>query len=1763
MLFGTASVSYSTTVEIDSQNNQIWGREWPAGVTVTLTIDDPGTPGPVNYTDSQIASSDIIWAAYNIHFNMNLVAFQLKPGQIVTLSDQTTNKTHTITSLVVTSSDDDTDIVSGTAATGSTVQVSQWADDCPGGVSRWEIADVGGNWAANFAVTGDEPGEDICDITPGTPIWVSQTDADGDATAIYWSTCNPQFNVQFSNNQVWSSQWAEGTTVTLTVDDPVTPAYPDYSDSMPVDVNDDPNKWERCGKTSAFFDLGDVFVMRPGHSVTVTDGDALKDHIVEDVVVNDIDIAGSTVSGTAEPSAELRVIVWSTPNHDSLTVSADGAGSWAVDFSSIYQFTEATSGAVFQCDVDDDCTVVQWRIPSRITVDPQNNQIWGREWPAGDPVKLTIEDPDTPASPDHTDSQIASAGDIWAFNNVHFNMNLVPFQLEPDQIVTLQSGAITKTLTVTHLTVASSDADTDTVTGTAVQGSIVQVSQWADDCPGGVSRWETADVGGNWAANFAVTGDEPGEVICDITPGTPIWVSQTDAGGDATAIFWSTCNPRFNVEFSNNQVWSSQWAEGTTITLTVDDPGTSANPDYSDSMPVDVNDDPNNWEHCGKTSAFFDLGGVFTMQPGHSLTVTDGDALKDHIVEDVVVNNIDIAGSTVSGTAEPSAELRVIVWSSPNHDSLTLTADVAGNWAANFSSIYQFTAATNGAVFQCDVDDDCTVVQWNAAAANDSDGDGLSDDDEINVHGTDPNNSDSDGDGLRDGDEVNVHYTNPNNPDSDGDGINDGVEVAAGSDPNVSSSVPTYMVDDFYEDTLDPAKWQRYEFIRRIKDGKLESAITRYDAPGSNNLLFTNPAEVISFQADVSVIDVSEDDFNPKARLTGSFFNDGTTGDGQTGDILIEFSIRDTDNDASNGLSGYYWIGRCENADCTDVDIPVFEAPAGWDSVALGDSVTMKLSYSQAVNSFTLNFGSQNLVVTSPFPNAGPAADPYKLIGTRVSNIVTGESGFIHAMFDNVYKNEAVEVYDDFQTAMIDSSRWYPWEFVRRANNGVLESAIARYDSNDGNHLTFISPHTIRGYQADVTVINYENNGSFPTARLAGAFYNDGTLGLEWTGDIIAGLGIAHNGSKLVSYYAVNRCRGDCNLQGNWDNLIYEEDFIPIQLGETYRLSIVWDEITHLFTFRFDDFTASYDPTVLAPMATGPRLEFNGIGTRVSGIGAPGEWGYIEARFDNVVVLNQVEEIDSDGDGIRDPIDNCPDDPNSDQANADNDIFGDVCDTCPKDADNDVDSDGVCGDVDNCPLLSNVDQTDGDHDGTGDVCDLDNDNDGVVDSVDNCSATFNPNQEDYDEDGVGEACDNCPRVANANQEDSDSDGMGNACEAGDGFLETLEVVDTDPEQPGEPLPKQPGEPLWVTATFENSSPEPVETIKPDCFNTSFHVTDSDGNTLPPRYRIRAAYGIPKDVVTLPPGPFSVTCDLANMFPPEILKDPFPVDGEPEPYTVVATYSNDIQDPDLNPVTGECANEPCSDLFVGAVSSPAATVKIEGTALETRTAECSLSPNEWNWQWTMVNGPSITASIANIKDAGGNTIDVGTVDPATIRLNGMVEIIAGSDRIENGTLKVQFDGSFAVTSMGNGLPGEVMASIQGKFRQGEAVFSGQVPVYMLYPIDIKPGSYPNSINLKSKGTVPVAILSTPDFEAAMVDPTTVTLAGAPVKLKNKGTPMASLEHVNGDGYQDLVVHIDTKQLNLNEGDTLAYLEGQTYDDPPTPIKGVDTVNIVPK
>ncbi len=109
------------------------------------------------------------------------------------------------------------------------------------------------------------------------------------------------------------------------------------------------------------------------------------------------------------------------------------------------------------------------------------------------------------------------------------------------------------------------------------------------------------------------------------------------------------------------------------------------------------------------------------------------------------------------------------------------------------------------------------------------------------------------------------------------------------------------------------------------------------------------------------------------------------------------------------------------------------------------------------------------------------------------------------------------------------------------------------------------------------------------------------------------------------------------------------------------------------------------------------------------------------------------------------------------------------------------------------------------------------------------------------------------------------------------------------------------------------------------------------------------------------------------------------------------------------------------------------------------------------------------------------------------------------------------------------------------------------------IVIKPGSDPNSIisiNPRSKGVIPVAILTTEDFDAATVDP-------GKVLFGKTGTETSAfqykLEDVDGDGDMDMILHFVTQRTGLACGDTEAILTGKTFNG--QVIKGSKSIKTV--
>ncbi len=113
------------------------------------------------------------------------------------------------------------------------------------------------------------------------------------------------------------------------------------------------------------------------------------------------------------------------------------------------------------------------------------------------------------------------------------------------------------------------------------------------------------------------------------------------------------------------------------------------------------------------------------------------------------------------------------------------------------------------------------------------------------------------------------------------------------------------------------------------------------------------------------------------------------------------------------------------------------------------------------------------------------------------------------------------------------------------------------------------------------------------------------------------------------------------------------------------------------------------------------------------------------------------------------------------------------------------------------------------------------------------------------------------------------------------------------------------------------------------------------------------------------------------------------------------------------------------------------------------------------------------------------------------------------------------------------------------------------------IDVKPGSDVNPINTKSKGVIPVAVLTTDDFDATTIDPETVRFGSLSSILSDEGALLAHtdghIEDVNDDGRPDFMGHFATQDAGFTSDDEYGWLVGETTDG--ESIAGRDMVQIL--
>lgn len=106
-----------------------------------------------------------------------------------------------------------------------------------------------------------------------------------------------------------------------------------------------------------------------------------------------------------------------------------------------------------------------------------------------------------------------------------------------------------------------------------------------------------------------------------------------------------------------------------------------------------------------------------------------------------------------------------------------------------------------------------------------------------------------------------------------------------------------------------------------------------------------------------------------------------------------------------------------------------------------------------------------------------------------------------------------------------------------------------------------------------------------------------------------------------------------------------------------------------------------------------------------------------------------------------------------------------------------------------------------------------------------------------------------------------------------------------------------------------------------------------------------------------------------------------------------------------------------------------------------------------------------------------------------------------------------------------------------------IITGVSPPVQQINIEIKPGSREfTPVNPKSKGKIPVALLSSTQFDALTVDTTSLTF-GATGAEESHPRCSKEGEDVNGDGRQDLVCHFENQEAKFEEGSMEGILRGK--------------------
>ena len=687
---------------VDVANEEMWAADWPAGETLTFQVFADDTMADLLWTDTMTAYGTP-WQNTEAGYRF-WSEFDVQGGQYFTVSDGVTTKDLVVSTLSIIDVDPSTDVYTGTVdptvPADVTTDVCAWArqlSDPNQSVQLCDLPDSIGKWTIDFAGVGD--------IIPGDHLGVSQRDADGDETSQSWGVPpwiyvelaeTDEAGVDLYPDRIHLDQWTgpvdiylngglamsgvvtngDSVQVDLDVEIGQTIRVVDGIDDKSLDIKlltvDDVTAWDAPVQPSTAFGRADV----PDNSrqVQVTASADYGWWTERWVPV----LSGEYQADFANPGngwRESEIGYFGEGGADDIYLGGEvRANLWDFDNDQVQAIWHTCNPRIIIVRGNDRIEAVCFPVGSELVVEIDDPAFAGVEWTSGDPVVVT-RDPDKPWET----LVVLELGDYTAPDGAAVTATATEEGV-PVVVVTTE---------VVAFSVDEIDELLDTVTGTAPAGSEVLVET------NGHWRYPIADEFNTWVADFSVPGDQPGEEnSVDLVPGTDGSATLVDEAGSATTVLWRISNTRFDVDAGFDWVSGGEWLPNASVDVSINGvPHSSWSTDGSGNFGDD-------WDPFGTDLVSGDL-----------VEVTDGETTKSHIVTPLAVAEVNPDTDVISGIATPDATISVGIYG-PAGIRRSVLVDPFGGWSVDFAGQHDLVAGDNGDANECDSDGDCSYASW-------------------------------------------------------------------------------------------------------------------------------------------------------------------------------------------------------------------------------------------------------------------------------------------------------------------------------------------------------------------------------------------------------------------------------------------------------------------------------------------------------------------------------------------------------------------------------------------------------------------------------------------------------------------------------------------------------------------------------------------------------------------------------------------------------------------------------------------------------------------------------------------------------------------------------------------------------------------------------------------------------------------------------------------------------------------------------------------